>query len=135
MFMTNSLKMTVYSWKDLSLLRLGSRGLLFLSIPLLPPKAVRHSQVLRNFWSRGCAERGWGRGQTGLPVVPLLGLLPGALHPAVRPGSSGEKRVVRAACGAETGVTRPGILLPWERLIWGGQRVSGAEDIFKSSRS
>lgn len=28
MFMTDSLKMTVYSWKDLSLLRLGSRGLL-----------------------------------------------------------------------------------------------------------
>lgn len=102
--------------------------------PFAPPKGVRHGQVLRNFWSWGCAERVWGRGQTGLPVVSSPGLLLRVLHPAV-PGSSGEKRVVRAACGAETGVTRPRILHPWEHLVWVGQRVSGAEEIFKSSRS
>ena len=27
--------------------------------PFAPPKGVRHGQVLRNFWSWGCAERVW----------------------------------------------------------------------------
>lgn len=49
--------------------------------PFAPPKGVRHGQVLRNFWSWGCAERVWGRAKSGLPVVPRLGLLPGVLPP------------------------------------------------------
>lgn len=49
--------------------------------PFAPPKGVRHGQVLRNFWSRGCAERVCGRGKSGLPVAPSLGLLPGVLPP------------------------------------------------------